>query len=128
MAAREGMHEKPTAPITMPSTHDTSLMQHREWSENHSQQTERDVRLCVVEGLCKQLLEHQREQTQTLKQLHMMLEHLYHEHNRNEMRRRNYAIRSKNPIRFMPDSMVQTGSPPRTELYDLLNVKQQPPK
>lgn len=136
MAAREGLHTKPAHDdewFTVPDASECDLTQqlleqvqclHREWAETRAPQAEQDVRLCVVEGLCKQLLEQQREQSHVLKQMHQMLEHLYHEHNRNEMRRRNYAIRSKNPIRFMPDSMTQTGSPPRTDLYDLLHLKQ----
>ena len=125
------LHAKPTAMqdeeawLKVEGGVDTQLMQalleqvqclHREWADAQSNV----VRLSAVEGVCHRLLIEQRRHNELLLKMHKMIEHLYHEHNRSEVRKRNAAIRRKAPMRFMPEASSAEDS---TDLYDLLEGK-----
>lgn len=56
-----------------------------------------EARLCALTAAIDEL----RQQQQSV---HDMVRHLYYEHNRNEVRKRNAAIRRKSPVRFMAEA------------------------
>lgn len=67
-------------------------------------------RLDRIERMLGDMLSHQQQHQQqqdvgdgTLQSTHDMVRHLYYEHNRNEARKRNAAIRRKSPVRFIAE-------------------------